>query len=122
MFLIQDFFYNISIRKRKTNICNNSEKLVIDFGLLNITFGTTNRIVKNLRVCGYSHFITNFLQNFCMRNLWRIKMENGISSLMFLDILMEDIFIEIELAKEFIEILEIQFGEIQTIQKNDLLR
>ncbi|XP_057854721.2 pentatricopeptide repeat-containing protein At1g08070, chloroplastic-like [Cryptomeria japonica] len=42
-------------------LSHHSEKLAIAFGLLNITSGTTIRVVKNLRVCVDCHTATKFI-------------------------------------------------------------
>eukprot|EP01018_Ginkgo_biloba_P003476 Gb_25272 [translate_table: standard] len=46
---------------------SHSEKLAIAFGRINITPGTTIRIIKNLRICGDCHRSTKFISKIVMR-------------------------------------------------------
>ncbi|KAH9297549.1 hypothetical protein KI387_029231 [Taxus chinensis] len=50
-------------------LCHHSEKLAIAFGLLNMSPGTTIRVVKNLRVCIDCHTATKFISNIIAREI-----------------------------------------------------
>ncbi|XP_059069664.1 pentatricopeptide repeat-containing protein At1g11290, chloroplastic-like isoform X1 [Cryptomeria japonica] len=50
-------------------LCHHSEKLAIAFGLLITSFGTTIRIVKNLRVCVDCHTATKFISKIVAREI-----------------------------------------------------
>ncbi|XP_027923840.1 pentatricopeptide repeat-containing protein At3g62890-like [Vigna unguiculata] len=46
---------------KETALSVHSEKLAIAYGLMNTTYGTPIRIVKNLRICGDCHQATKFI-------------------------------------------------------------
>ncbi|XP_059073199.1 pentatricopeptide repeat-containing protein At1g08070, chloroplastic-like [Cryptomeria japonica] len=50
-------------------LSRHSEKLAIDFGLLNTPPGTTIRVVKNLRVCSDCHAATKFISKIVAREI-----------------------------------------------------
>ncbi|KAI3833312.1 hypothetical protein MKW98_006411, partial [Papaver atlanticum] len=56
-----EVLFDIDEEEKETAHCHHSEKLVISFGFLNTSPGTTIRIVKNLRVCEDCHTATKLI-------------------------------------------------------------
>ncbi|XP_059067251.1 pentatricopeptide repeat-containing protein At2g03880, mitochondrial-like [Cryptomeria japonica] len=60
---------DVEEEEKELFLCHHSEKLAIAFGLLNMPFGTTIRVVKNLRVCADCHTATKFISKIVAREI-----------------------------------------------------
>eukprot|EP01018_Ginkgo_biloba_P004806 Gb_36676 [translate_table: standard] len=60
---------DIEEQRKEQILCHHSEKLAIVFGLLNMSPGTTIRVIKNLRVCGDCHSATKFISKIVAREI-----------------------------------------------------
>eukprot|EP01018_Ginkgo_biloba_P010349 Gb_07336 [translate_table: standard] len=60
---------NVEEEQKEQFLCHHSEKLAIAFGLLNMSPGTTIRVIKNLRVCGDCHSAIKFISKIVAREI-----------------------------------------------------
>ena len=59
-FVLQD----VEEQDKEQILCGHSEKLAVDFWLLNIGPGSPLRVMKNLRICGDCHVVVKFISHF----------------------------------------------------------
>eukprot|EP01018_Ginkgo_biloba_P001239 Gb_28664 [translate_table: standard] len=60
---------DVEDEQKEQILCYHSEKLAIAFGLINMSPGTTIRVIKNLRVCGDCHSATKFISKIVAREI-----------------------------------------------------
>eukprot|EP01018_Ginkgo_biloba_P019053 Gb_20266 [translate_table: standard] len=60
---------NVEKEQKVWSLSHHSERLAIAFGLISTPYGTTIRIIKNLRVCGDCHTATKFISKIVGRKI-----------------------------------------------------